>query len=494
MSGVVQLKKSQTLSFDSAWQHDKIDRSRIGEFLTPIVASIRQPFVISLCSPYGTGKTFFIKNWQKDLNKKGFSTVYFNAWETDYAEDALIAFISSIRKQLETEEGKNSKAKKASELAKKGGAYLTRKIAPLVVKGLASKALGTQVVEDLIGLSDKTDDQISEFFGGIAEEALKRHDAVEKSIDGFKNYLSKFVKEFTKDKEETKRKLIIFVDELDRCRPTYAIEILECIKHLFNVEGIVFILAVDDQQLRNSISAVYGLRTDGEGYLRKFIDWQIQLPKPQTRDYANYLFDYFDLEGTGKFRPNGGVRDGKDGLLRAFTIFSEGFQLTLRQQAHCFTDINISIRLLEKNSSPLAQILATIATFREAFPNEIEDYCLGKKPIDDLLKRLDPLFSDKEDIFSNFYGHWQRFRAVIHVTFLDEASMKRIISKGQELSQSMHNQATPRQREMEKELEYIALLTEAANHYNIYSFSHSPAETVYMRLNKASFLSIKGLN
>ena len=71
--------------------------------------------------------------------------------------------------------------------------------------------------------------------------------------------------------------LVVIIDELDRCRPTFAIECLERIKHVFAVEGVVFVLGVYCDQLAESIRAVYGQGFDSHGYLGKFIDYHMPL-------------------------------------------------------------------------------------------------------------------------------------------------------------------------------------------------------------------------
>jgi len=80
--------------------------------------------------------------------------------------------------------------------------------------------------------------------------------------------------------------LVFFVDELDRCRPSYAIEFLEMAKHLFSVQGTVFVLAINAAQLANAIRALYGEKFDAERYLRRFVDVQLDLPVPEIRKYA----------------------------------------------------------------------------------------------------------------------------------------------------------------------------------------------------------------
>jgi hypothetical protein len=71
---------------------------------------------------------------------------------------------------------------------------------------------------------------------------------------------------------------VILIDELDRCRPTYAIEMLEAIKHWFCVPNVVFVLAMDREQLSHSIRAVYGQGFDVDGYFLRFFHLLEQMP------------------------------------------------------------------------------------------------------------------------------------------------------------------------------------------------------------------------
>ena len=76
---------------------------------------------------------------------------------------------------------------------------------------------------------------------------------------------------------------MVMINELDRCRPSYAVELLEVAKHLFSADRIVFVLAVNCDQLAHSVTALYGNDFDAEGYLRRFFDVDFQLPEPDRR-------------------------------------------------------------------------------------------------------------------------------------------------------------------------------------------------------------------
>ncbi len=362
-------------------------------YLTRIIKTINQPFVIGLDSPCGTGKSFFIKNWQRQLQLEGFQVVYFNAWETDYSDDVLIAFISSIKNQLD----KKNEIANFVELAKKGGAYLTRNILPIAAKGVARKIIGSETVKELIDITEDTDD-ISDLFGDIALEKLKKHDDVTASVESFKKYLSECVIKLTeKSTEKEKKKLIIFVDELDRCRPTYAIEVLECIKHLFNVPGLVFIIAIDNEQLNSSVSALYGTNINSENYLNKFFDWRLNLPKPPAVKFVQYLYTKFNLDETKRI-----YGDQKYGFLKSFGVFSHSFNLSLREQAQSFTIINLIIRSLNKDVGDEDLLLGCLPALRIKCKKQLDECLSGHMDPEDFIKFIESRLD--MDLFGNNFG------------------------------------------------------------------------------------------
>ena len=75
------------------------------------------------------------------------------------------------------------------------------------------------------------------------------------------------------------------IDELDRCRPSYAIELLESAKHIFSVDGVVFALSTNRQQLEASIKGVYGDSFSATDYLERFFDISFRLPSVDRRIY-----------------------------------------------------------------------------------------------------------------------------------------------------------------------------------------------------------------
>ena len=102
--------------------------------------------------------------------------------------------------------------------------------------------------------------------------------------------------------------LVVVIDELDRCRPTYAVELLETAKHLFSVDHVVFVLAINGRELSHSVRSLYGVEFDADLYLRRFFDAAVSLPDPNLQELTtNALritgFDSLGAKNTGSSRP-----------------------------------------------------------------------------------------------------------------------------------------------------------------------------------------------
>ena len=89
--------------------------------------------------------------------------------------------------------------------------------------------------------------------------------------------------------------MIVIVDELDRCRPSYAVEMLEVIKHLFDVDNVLFVLAVNRNQIDQSVKTLNGTPEDPESYFRRFFDAELRLPLGRRDQYIRYTLQKLDL-------------------------------------------------------------------------------------------------------------------------------------------------------------------------------------------------------
>ena len=84
------------VSLEQPWNDDVLNRAQIAAKLTNLLQNQSSPFVISIHGYWGTGKTFLLKRWQRDLETQGFKAIYLNAWEDDFCDDPLLAILGQL--------------------------------------------------------------------------------------------------------------------------------------------------------------------------------------------------------------------------------------------------------------------------------------------------------------------------------------------------------------------------------------------------------------
>ena len=119
---------------------------------------------------------------------------------------------------------------------------------------------------------------------GQVAESIKKYQEDKQIVERFKKLLAQVVAGLADNKP-----FVIFIDELDRCRPPYAIELLERVKHLFGVRGLIFVLSIDKEQLGESIKSQYG-DIDTERYFRRFFDLTYMLRNSSVEDFCAGLY------------------------------------------------------------------------------------------------------------------------------------------------------------------------------------------------------------
>lgn len=179
--------------------------------------------------------------------------------------------------------------------------------------------------------------------------------------------------DFIKHANDNKQ-LIIFVDELDRCRPSYAIELLERIKHLFNIPGILFVLALDKRQLSHSIAAVYGNGFDSDGYLRRFIDLEYNLLEPNIKEYIGSLIIESRLGVFFEKRTHEELRNDKQQFQNVFTALASTLKLSLREIEQFVASFNIAAQTARENEYLFPALLIFLMLTRHRNPDAYRRY------------------------------------------------------------------------------------------------------------------------
>ena len=252
---------------DGFAKHCKLGRAPYGKKLSDLVERIDDPLVIALDGGWGSGKSFFLKCWagaHKTENHGSAEVIYFDAFQHDYLDDPLIALTGVLAERFKSEEGLIAGVKNAA-----------LKIAPSLARiGLAAATAGVSELTTAAG-----DAALKAGEEKIAEAAAKYWEKEDGRRAAMKEFREALVA-LTSPKEEggTPRKIVIIIDELDRCRPDFALALLEVIKHFFSIDHITFVLGVNLKELQNSVRARYGQGVDAERYLGKFIHLHMSLP------------------------------------------------------------------------------------------------------------------------------------------------------------------------------------------------------------------------
>ncbi len=345
---------------ENPFANDKLDRKKIAENLTRLVETTNQPFVISIEAPWGWGKTTFINMWKTHLESLGHVCLYFNAWENDFVEDPLISFIGEIGKVLGDKKGKGKIAKQYEKIQKIGG-KIVRRTLPVTIQIATQGLLTQESVKKVSDILFASGDEIANFASGLAEEKIKQYENDKLGIVEFRKELASFAKSLSEDQSK-KMPLIFFVDELDRCKPDFSLALLERIKHIFSVEGVVFVLGIDRKQIEQSVKSIYGQEMDQDGYLRRFIDYRFPLLQPSSEGFSQFLFERFAMSEALKNRRD--PQGEKEALIRVFAKFAKLHKFSLRKIEQCFTEMNLVLRTIPPDILLFPEMLAFLVALK----------------------------------------------------------------------------------------------------------------------------------
>lgn len=263
---------------------------------------------------WGTGKTVFMRQWKMNLETNGYKVTIFNAWDNDYFGEPTLAILSQFTDFFSDDKPLPERIipiwktlQKVPEIAIKG-----------FVREKAVSIIGEDALRKISETYDKNSTAPIEYRNSDIGKYLSMR------ID-FVKYQSALI-DFAAAVSEKGKPLVFIIDELDRCSPSYAVEVLEKIKHLFNIPNIVFCLSIDKEQLKKTIQGHYGAYDfNAEEYLRRFFDIELDLPPIQYSEFSYLMAEHFDLNNY--FRSKEDLQD----FIVISSELAEKQHLTLRQ-------------------------------------------------------------------------------------------------------------------------------------------------------------------
>jgi len=388
------------ISSDDPFKNDALGRKELEPPLTQFITQTSSPFTLALDSAWGSGKTTFLKMWEVKLKQAGHVCLYLNAWKNDFAQDPLVAVVGELSeaiseaiKALEPKEKKTELQEKMKTVTKTAALIFKRSI-PLAIK------LATHGILDIEGAMEKN---IADFASGIAEDGIKEYEKGKSEIEEFRQALTSLAVSVSKSKNNDNAKVVIIIDELDRCRPTYAVQLLERIKHLFDVSGVVFVLGIDRSQLNHSICALYGSGFDAVGYLKRFIDLDYRLPEPKSGNYCSYLFKYFGIEDLILSRQGPIIQDTPEDLKSYLGALMSSARMSLRVQEQTVSRLRIVLQTIPKGQKLHEIALSILLFLREWNTDKYDAFVSRKINIDELLSSIEALPNIGESFQENSF-------------------------------------------------------------------------------------------
>ncbi len=380
-------------TFDS---RDEFRRKQVAEKLIKLLKSdiTISPMVID--GKWGSGKTEFciklinlITAEHKDL-----TPIYVNSFKYDHSDDPFLMVASVIANHLKTTEIPTDKDKLIKAAIPVGRVLLNvagRAGINWLLRGNAEK-----IVADIAkAVSDSSDEIINSSMKAL----LNDYEGMNDSIKDFKEIL----KEISEGKN-----IVIFIDELDRCKPTFALSLLERIKHIFNVENIQFVLTTNMEQLGAIVKKQYGHDINAEEYLSKFFTFKAQLSDKEIDNdvfypiafthFDNFLQDcpgYENISEYKEFWENAPyIRELINHLL-----FKDGISLRGAEEYFKYLQVLQVLdcsRSIKKETHWIRMFLSMIAIYIFAFHREVSNKIVNNSYDEEDIQKL---FNISEEIF-----------------------------------------------------------------------------------------------
>ena len=304
-----------TVHTDQVTSEDRLAFTPYRDTLVSIIRKAETPLTVGVFGGWGTGKTSLLMMLQDTLRKSKAKPrarlVWFNAWQ--YGQEAALwrALLSRVLEALRLEEA----VKPDSDLddiqaslyrdvdREVAGRFEVDwdKLAEGTLKGAVKFGLsyvpGARLLEDLgTAAKKKTEEWSDDVLEAFRREKTRIHLDHVRFLEQFRDKFEKLVQKRIIEKGE---RLVVFVDDLDRCLPEKAIEVLEAIKLFLDVPGCVFVIAVDQKVIEKGIQVRYrdfalhdqgaDLPIDGADYLKKIVQVPFYLPPVRKEDMREFI-------------------------------------------------------------------------------------------------------------------------------------------------------------------------------------------------------------
>ncbi len=331
---------------------DIFGRDDFGAKITNLVKSSNEPLVLLLDEPWGMGKTVFAKRLDKAVENddEELNSIYFDAFKRDYESDPFIGLVSEIYERVVPDDKKEGFIKNAKGVANIMGRVALKASVRLATAGIVNSRDLSEAVEEA---ADYVGDSVESEFDRIIDERLKSSKDDENVFEGFEKTLKDMAQE---------KPLLVIVDELDRCKPTYALSFLETIKHFFEVHNVHFLLITNLDALAATVEHQYG-KINGQTYLQKFYSFRLNFPlssdyesRERARRFIGHCLGSLDVNNEDR-----ALLDGLHDFV--FKRYLSG-EYTLRQCEKLCSQIKLAVLFSSNRYVRLHQIAAVLVDLK----------------------------------------------------------------------------------------------------------------------------------
>ena len=400
---------------------DIFSRKEFGERLAGLVAQTKGELVLAIDAQWGEGKSTFIKMWKGHILhhcEPKIRSIYFDAFTNDYQKDPFLALAAEIYELLEDDKGEEKKKfrMKAGNAAK---ALLRGALKIGVRVGTGGVLDGTEV--------DTAEDVISKLFGkdvdSVIADRLESTVKDKQALKDFRIYLEGFAKQYGEGMP-----IVFIIDELDRCRPDFALDLIEQIKHLFSVQGITFLLVLNRKPLEASIQSRYGVNDiDATAYLQKFVNLWLTLPRKYDIyddhgvKYVKHILD--SMLDKGEQVSNQQAVE----LLKELVKYLKPSYREIERTLSYFALIhNMSDKSQQSYFLPYQLIISFVCFLKSLQPNLIDRIVRNKMDSKTLIEEAGLKDIDEKSKYKSIY----RLTRFVIFDFADEVQKKKMMDEG----------------------------------------------------------------
>lgn len=419
--------RPKPIEFDptNPYASDALDRRPMVDFIAKVLDREDGALVVSIDSPWGTGKTTFLKMLGAALTERGDRVIELNAWKDDHLSDPLVALLSQLDVVAKANLPSATYANLAPKINKAAGILLRR-------GSFAAVKLATL---GLIDVDKEAEAAISEMSAGAADDLIQAYRAERDVLDALTAQLNELVNLLRAERDTTR--VVVFIDELDRCRPDYAIRMLERVKHVFDAVKVVFVLAVDRKQLESSVATVYGQGIDSREYLRRFIDLDFRLPQADAKDFLRAQLPRLGLDDWFGRRSHRETREDGEIAIEVLAALANQLSFSLRVQLRCLMMLRLVADQTPDSDRLHAALTSLLIVLRVGRPDAYQDAVSGHIGLVELVgalglgaNKFEPNRATKVALASFFWGdrnEERRALARVQLSNSDEPWLKSLV-------------------------------------------------------------------